>query len=346
MIFPKQSINTKAKGDKPWSKSSISFLVKNGIYDPVRLLERYEGRHKKKSSAGMFSGSLLDDMILSPAVYAKKYQEVEFKYPGSDNQKAFVALLRHLTLEELKDEDLINAAHKASYKTTSKPKALKEFLIWEDLVKWHIANPGIIPVSKWDIIKANAQRRSIDAHPMASYYLGHFDPKTFDVFDQMKLEGKLEGIPLIGYADRVVVDHSKKIVTVIDLKTVYSADKFSQQYCDYSYHLQLSIYIDLLKSKPEYAGYEFKGVFVCVENQKTSGRYRTFIPREPSTKEFIELGRSGGTVQLPAGSAILQGYKQIMREINYQQDEGTWELAEEESNTDGEISLGMYIVTE
>jgi hypothetical protein len=328
--------------NKPFSKSSITSLCEKGIFDPVALLDRYMGRYDKKYGPGFTRGSMLDDYLLSPEVFNSKYIEYNGALPSSGQQIHFIEELKKGSEEDLQDEDFIYSCYKKMYKTKSKQAAVDLYKKYEDLLKFTKNNPGKVPVSKWDFINTYKKADALMDHPKAKFYFGNLDPERYEVIDQMKLQANLMELPMIGYADRIIIDKEKKIVYVIDLKTVYSADKFAEQYLEYGYYLQLAIYIDMFKAMGvvDNDEYTFEGLFVCVENE---GRKRAFIPKEPSQKEFIELGRSGGTVFYRQGSRIVIGYKQILDEILYQINEGNWLYTEEEMLPTGSISLGMYI---
>lgn len=91
-------------------------------------------------------------------------------------------------------------------------------------------------------------RKIVESIKNGKYTKELFQPSRLITLDyQVAIVGEINGEPVKGLLDIIKIDHSKKTVTGIDLKTSWQTDAFSYTFKKFKYYLQASLYHYLLE---------------------------------------------------------------------------------------------------
>jgi hypothetical protein len=198
----------------------------------------------------------------------------------------------------------------AQYKEThSKPATvLKSFKTKPDNIAFYNflkEADGKIALSQKDKQIIEGCLTSLKGHVVANKLLFAENDLGIEAFSEKELYFEQEKVNCKSKLDRIIVDHVKKSVLLVDLKTtssqVYSectslgtntgillrdwhVTGFMYSCLQYSYHRQIAFYENALKA--EYPGYTVESFIVAVD---TKGSYDTAVYQLPS--EWIEAGQ-------------------------------------------------------
>ena len=117
-----------------------------------------------------------------------------------------------------------------------------------------------------ELMKANKNVMKIMNHKVTDFEI---DP--IEIYNEKYLECKLKNYKfgLKGYIDRFTIDHDKKEITIIDLKTTSKGlEKFAETVDFYRYWMQAVIYITLVMKnmKEKVSNYKINFNFVVIDN--------------------------------------------------------------------------------
>ena len=159
--------------------------------------------NKRETSGAMFKGSLVDCLILEPWEFDNRY----------------VVFDETEILNELKE--------------AKSPRATKVYKLWKEQVDKDAEGKSLITVD--ELHEAELMKASVEQ-------VYRFQNEG-SVQVQVKLEGTINGVEFIGYADEV--DSTLGLVT--DLKTTKDAsyDQYQRSIVNFSYYLQGAIYLEL-----------------------------------------------------------------------------------------------------
>ncbi len=222
----------------------------------------------KTSSKSLDLGSALHCYLLEPDRFQDEYVIADFKtvggLMGTFIKSVHLAKLELLPTEDDLPEELYQAiADKVGFKISLKavmdgykdPK----YDAYKDALK---ATHGVLTVSRQDMDIINACHTAISSHKLASQLIlgnGIDTSDDIQIESEMVLEadmtGKYSVLPSIGLLDRVIIDHGKRKIILVDLKTTSnSVYLFQDSYLKYEYDRQMAFYNDLLASVyPEYS---------------------------------------------------------------------------------------------
>lgn len=113
-----------------------------------------------------------------------------------------------------------------------------------------------------DLILSN--QRAVDRMYLADV------PEGIEVLQQPNLQADTKdkyGFNLRGIADRIIVDHNSKTVTIFDIKTTGKTvnDFYPDTYKFYNYDLQAAMYVYLAGADPRFKEYEIKFEFFVID---------------------------------------------------------------------------------
>jgi len=117
---------------------------------------------------------------------------------------------------------------------------------------------------------------------------------NIDLYFQLPIYGKISNVKVKGLLDLVIVDHSKKLISIIDFKTTGEpVIKFKYSAKSYRYDFQAAWYTKLLtiwlQTRPELAGYKFGGFSFLVE----SSIFINGTVMQKASAEFLKRGKYG-----------------------------------------------------
>ena len=262
--------------DFNFSYSSLNKL----LFSPKFFYKDYILKEREtRTDKHLIEGKLLHLLFLQPEKLNDEFSIVPSKIPSDNVRKVLNDLKKHNNpnMSELDDEILkILEFHNLyqSYKEDSKrldkiqtPENAQYFHFLLEEGKDIIDNNMLAKATeRVELMKANKNVMKIMDHKVTDFEI---DP--IEIYNEKYLECKLKNYKfgLKGYIDRFTIDHDKKEITIIDLKTTSKGlDKFAETVDFYRYWMQAVIYITLVMKNMEekVSNYKINFNFVVIDN--------------------------------------------------------------------------------
>lgn len=242
-----------------WSYSTIAKYARNGFSAIATLHD------KLKPTPEMEFGSLFDSFITKGKQTLNDYAVADFSVPPAEKGVLdFLATSCTLThFDEVPMNDVINAAETARYQPNWKPYTrydkIAKYADYYDTIK-----SGKKLVSKADWEDAMAMYKVFREDEYLKGIFGTKNTKDVEYLYQVQfcvpwvIEGETVNVKCM--FDLLVVDHKKKEILPVDLKTSsMPAYDFAEHFVKMRYDIQSQLYSDVLKKTidgiPEYYDY-------------------------------------------------------------------------------------------
>lgn len=282
------------------SNSDLGYLK----ISPRQFVMRKQ-REMQTKSAALELGTLIHKFTLEPDQFI--IADVE---PVTGKMGKYIEAYFELEKVNTPEDKIADMAYQmAEYKPShSKPETiLKSFKKKEENVKYYefLKNAdGKIALGQKDKQIINGCLTSLRSHAVSNKLLFTEPSKKVEVFNEHEIYFNMHDVDCKSKLDRLIVDHDKKTVTVIDLKTTsnqvygtctplktktgillrdWHTTGFMYSCLQYSYYRQLAFYMQAAASK--YKDYTVEAFIVAVD---TKGSYDTAVYKLPS--EWIEEG--------------------------------------------------------
>lgn len=234
------------------SNSSLSWFE----ISPKYFKECIEGNIERLEKDYFELGTKLHMFLLQPEEFNNNYVYLEYDTPRGDKQKNFCN--DYISLKEKakkKDEDAAIRAFQKNYVTKGKSEdkvkeealelytSLKKYLIYLEKAK------EFKDILNYTTVKyLEEAKRQVTNHKLANELVY---TKIDNVVDDIEEHNEFELIwqhPIMkdvkssSTLDRLVIDHNKKIIKLIDLKTTARLSSFVESFEKYKYYRQLAYY--------------------------------------------------------------------------------------------------------
>ena len=265
--------------DYNFSYSSMNkLLFSPGIFYKDYILKERE----LKTDKHLVEGKLLHLLLLQPEKLHEEFSIVPTKVPSESLKKVLKLIPNHTQEKELSNVDdtvILDCLHEVnlyqSLKDTDKRVAKVRTTECEDYYAFMCNTSGkdIIDndmlakaTERVEILKANK-----DVMSLMEDIVTDFEMDPIEAYNEKYLECKLKDyrFGLKGYIDRYIVDHDKKEVTIVDLKTTSKGlDKFAETMDYYNYWIQAVIYSTLVikNNEKDISNYRINYKFVVIDN--------------------------------------------------------------------------------
>jgi len=235
---------------KKVSNSSLSWFQISAKYFNEKFNERIddgpEPSYFKK-------GRSIHEYILEPKEFDKHYVFLDYETPKSKQQKDFCESFARQRLGK-KDEKLVRAYKKAYSTKETDDKILDKAKGLEKTFKSYIKYIKIKPLyaeilSESMLLKLNEIRKEILEHKKSKelFYNELYD--TFGNTDKLFIQNELQiewkhpmDIECKSMLDRVVINHEKKLIQLIDIKTTSHLNEFKESFSEFRYYRQMTFY--------------------------------------------------------------------------------------------------------
>lgn len=244
--------------DKALSYSTLAKYEKTGFNGLKNLFDRID-------TPSLTFGSAVDSIITGgDEEFNARFMIAEF--PNTPDSIIFIVkelfkLYKHKykSLIEIPDDKILIVSNSASYQMNWKPetrvKVIKEKGTSYYELLFLSENKIILDTNTYnDVLK------TVDALKSSSATKWYFEKDNpFDNIErlyQLKFKGELQGVSFRNMADLIIVDHDKKEVTPIDLKTSGKPEwDFYKSFIEWQYHIQARLYWRIIRQnmdKDEY----------------------------------------------------------------------------------------------
>lgn len=261
--------------DPAYSYSTIARFHREGFEGLPKLFDKVE-------SPSLLFGSLVDTLLTgSTEEFDNTFVVAEF--PAIPDSQANVIKYifnsfsnEYVSLRDVPDVAIINTTEVLDFQKNWKPETRAK-VIKENGEEYysllHLAT-GKTLISTKDYQDA---QECVNALKTSEYTREYFEPNNpfeddIETFYQLKFKGTYKNIPLRCMADMIRVDHNKKTVLPIDLKTSFKKEwNFYESFIQWGYWIQAQLYWFIIRQNmdnhPLYKDYELLDYrFIVVSN--------------------------------------------------------------------------------
>lgn len=281
-------------------------------------------------------GKQIHMSLLEPVLFDKYYTYLEYETPKSENQKVFCeTYVKHKEANKkatVKECSILAyaKAYNISGKSDSKieeeaEKLYKSLRKYIDYLIKSKEYKDVLSKSTWGLI--GELKQSVGSHKKASELLLNSNDLLTDkievnneyiIFWEYGKDG--DKIACKSMIDRFVVDHDKKVIQLIDIKTTSDLGEFSTSLSKYRYYRQMAFYWMALyyelKDKLNFDEYAKETYIVAVQTKTL-----------PECKVF--------TIDDTLLNKGLEEINKIMSDLNWHYKNNLWDFSREYYEGDG-----------
>ena len=322
-------------------------------YSPLLYKTKKDDSKDKEDTVFMRFGSLIDCLLTEPSEFKNKYSVSSVELP-SDSIKNIVTR----TFEEIKFgkevspflelEDFSNKikehANYEQYGQSWKEETVIKKVVeaGSDYFQSLVKSIGKQIVSPEDYDQALACVDTLKTNQFTSQYFSDTLPEGIDRLWQVPVVWESYGVTCKGVIDLIIIDHIKKVIYIIDLKTTgKSVYTFEHSYLKFRYYLQGAMYyqgvlhgINLADFKAE--GYKIRLPLFVVLEQKNYNP--PFI--YPMGREDYEVACEGG--YLKSSNKPITGFKKLLSDLAWHQEKDMWDYPKDVYLNKGRILLENF----
>ena len=331
------------------SSSLKEFSIDKRKYRKIYILKEREDEDDDSLAATM--GRLVETILMEPERFDDMfYMSACASVPGAV-MLSFVNALVKVTIDNTDPDtgevtmDFLDMATIAYTNSDCKQKletVIKSFsgsdaeIYYEELVKVKINNLTVITPK--DVNNAERVVEELVFNPITATIVNLKTGPRFEVANQLKIKDfDIDGMPMKGMLDKVIIDHTSKTIQLYDLKCTWSVEKFYKEYYLYRRaYIQGYTYYKALQSitlKPgnPYSGYEvlLPKFIVC-----DSINYYSPLIYEMSEQDIKDayLGFERRGYYYP-------GVKEIIDELNWSIKNDKWNISKKNFDNAGLVKL-------
>jgi len=234
--------------------------LKDFEIDPLYFKNKVDGLVKEETASFLELGTKLHMYILEPDEFKQNYIYLECPKPRNKNQVDFCEMFVNSITPDINIHDLVVEIYKNIYSTKNKSEAklkeeaLKLYKSMGKYIDYLGATKDYKEVLTWsDISYLRMAKQKAMEHVMADNMLfDKYDPIYEDNIETYNEEMiyweypdiQIEDKPLVlrSTIDRMTIDHDKKIINLIDVKTTSVLHEFGESFDRLKYYRQLSLY--------------------------------------------------------------------------------------------------------
>lgn len=242
--------------EKRVSSSSLKWFEISPLFFRKMLDKEIEQETKRYFEIG----KKIHMKILEPNEFDKNYIYLDYETPKSENQRKFCedyitcrgdkktkliyAYKQNYTADKLSDEKIIE-------KATELHKGLSKYVTY---LKKRSEVKDVLTYTDNTLI--NECDRLAHDHIAARDLLFITDPfANIEMFNEQVVFFDWMGVQCKSMLDRIVIDHTNKVIKLIDLKTTSNLGEFEHSFEEFSYYRQMSFYWGAILSNWKYPDY-------------------------------------------------------------------------------------------
>jgi hypothetical protein len=235
--------------EKCVSNSSLSWFQNSPLFFRMML----DGEINQSTPSYFEKGSQIHMYLLEPEEFEKEYDFMSYETPKSKQQKEFTETFARAK-KGTKDEKLISA-YRNSYSTKEGDdkvliKAKELANSYQEYIKYIKQSQvkKILPTTMMHTL--NKIRSSVLSHKKARELMYNEEHLTFGNTDKLFIKNEFpiywsypnSELSCKSMMDRLIIDHDKKIVTMVDVKTTSHMSDFVSKALEYKYNRQIAFY--------------------------------------------------------------------------------------------------------
>jgi hypothetical protein len=295
----------------------------------------FKTRTKTPSSEDHFRmGSAVDCLLTSPKEFKDRFIQITDFVPTGKMKALCDAYLKYLGKNLSKKDAFLHAYQDADYsigidaveKTFHTPNV-------ERYLKEKEAAEGKIVLSKEEMDTVKAVVRSLSFGDSTKQYFGQKSTKKKEFLYQFPILFKIGDKECKGLLDLLIIDHERKVVEPIDVKTTgKSVYEFPKSFIQFRYYLQAAYYteavryflrtsaITLGQDLSDYRIENFKFIVAEMSNYNAPYVFQC-------TNNDLHVGEHGGSHK--DYSRQFKGYRQLLSELEWHETNNYWDMPKE-----------------
>lgn len=287
-------------------------------------------------------GSLVDVLKFEPDTFENQYLISTAVVP-SGQMLEFVNKLYSLTKEHTNEYGVLCRDMKLmieeSYnfvgvKKNSLDKFTERFLVDKegyDYYKELVSRNNKIVISSDEFNWAMSLVEYINKHPFTRDFFGFTTNDRFEVINQYKTIGEINGLRLKGMIDKLIIDHKKKYIRIYDMKVMGSNIMFPYNYLKLKYYIQNAVYTTLIRQEfPDYTVDPIRFITIDKTKQYAPVRVRT-------TEKQYEDAMNGFEIN----GRYYPGLMETIKNLLWHKEMEIWDCTQEVYENEGEMELRL-----
>lgn len=307
------------------SNSAIGWFNKKG---PQYLRDMLDGKAEGINGKFLEKGTMIHEYILQPEEFWKDYEILDFDTPKVSQQKTFCECYANLLSTDPFEEDstLLVKAYRNSYSNSKNDvqvlvDATKLKETYTDYIKYLRISSTKNVISFADLNMLKNIKSNLKNHIAANALLWPTD--EVEGHNEFHINWEHNGVKCKSLLDRVVIDHSNKVITLIDLKTTADAFNFKHSVEEYDYYRQIEFYFEAL-------AWYFKNELGLDINEYEKKAY--IIAIQSNGNNQVRVFNMLNQEELSKRSDIISN---TLKEISYHINSGNWEHTRKYYENDG-----------
>lgn len=290
-------------------------------------------------------GSLVDTLLTSPEEFDSRYYVYDKEAPTGQMLQFCkeVFKLQHSS-GPISYEDMFGEAYKnVGFKRDKLESIIKRYETeGKDYTECLNNSIGKEVISSVVLDKAKRLVSELKANPYTRLIVNIKNNENVEVINQLVLNSEWEKdgikLPLKACLDKVIIDHKKKRIIPIDIKTSSDSTHFSNSVYKYKYYRQGSFYKYMLESYIKERGLEDYVVtdFLFLVCSTTSYDNHFFYKLSGND---IKVARYGGKFM---NNMRVKGFEEILNEIVYMTKSKNWKYPYEVQICNGIVELNLF----
>ena len=250
------------------------------LFSPKLFYKEYILKEREpRTDKHLIEGKLLHLMLLQPEKLNDEFSIIPGKIPSDNIRKILNELKQYKNpnMSELDNEILKALEYHNLYQSfKDDSKRLDKIQTTENAQYFHfLLEEGKDVIDNDMLAKAIERVKLLKANPSVVELMDHevtdFEMDPVEIHNEKYLQCELKNhkFGLKGFIDRYTIDHDKKEITIIDLKTTSKGiEKFAETVDFYRYWMQAVIYITLVikNCEEKVVNYKINFKFVVIDN--------------------------------------------------------------------------------
>ena len=199
-----------------------------------------------KDNQAITIGKLVETILFESELFDSKFYLSACANPPTEKMLEFVQYLADGTVEAMDDqgnitrsfEDISREAYEKSGYKLKYDAILNKFsgsdaeIYYNELVD--VRSKNLLVVSANDVENAERIVQELKSNQFTAPIVNKVDSVQWEVKKQFQIENfEIDGLPMKGMLDLVLVDHKNKVVNIFDLKTTFAVESFVSEYYMY-----------------------------------------------------------------------------------------------------------------
>ena len=326
-------------------------ILKKILISPQSFLQaKKKQEFKEESDESHFTFGTIVDIMLTGTKdeFDKKFVKIPDETKCSDTIKGIIKeVYNDIAVSNTVDDSLDNYklkvleyANYANYQSNWKDdtrvdKIVKEGNEYFELLK---TLKNKTPVTETEYANAISCVIALKGNKFTQpYVVLKANSNDREFLNKFIIEFEYENYKIKGELDRVIIDHSDKVITPIDFKTTGKPiNGFVNDFWYYRYDFQAAVYTRGLVEDPRIkklleSNYSLNPfLYIAVETNLISNPMVFEV-----TPEAIEVGFSGGTVK----GKTYEGFEQAIQRYYYAEEFNSWDYPKEYYESNGKILI-------